>query len=333
MKNRNNLLDFLKGCGCLGVVFIHVQFPGVFGTIVHILSQYAVPVFYMVAGYYAYDDSPSRSTERMIRKVKHIGRITLYALVFYILYASLIQLKNRNMGEWLFKFVSWKLWMKILILGDFDIIGASHLWFLPAMIYAYFILFYIEKRGLQKAAFRMMPVLFVLKIAVTAYTLSFNISWHLSGNIICALPWMLLGNYIACNEKFRTKFASPQIFTVSVCVGGGIAVAFTLSDFPINLSEVGIVLLAASLFLLTVNNPRKSPNSFVEKLGRDYSLYVYLFHIAMDRVLMSFANFFGVSSLEWVQWLRPILVAECSVAMAMFICYMFRMKREKYNLS
>lgn len=45
-ETRNYSLDFLKGIGCIGVVFIHIFFPGVFGRIIMKISQFAVPVFF-----------------------------------------------------------------------------------------------------------------------------------------------------------------------------------------------------------------------------------------------------------------------------------------------
>ena len=50
----NNKLNFLKCFACIGVVFIHITFPGRFGEIVRLGADYAVPVFFMIAGYYAW---------------------------------------------------------------------------------------------------------------------------------------------------------------------------------------------------------------------------------------------------------------------------------------
>ena len=53
-ENRNLKLNLLKGFACIGVVFIHVTFPGKAGSIISAISGYAVPIFYMIAGYYIY---------------------------------------------------------------------------------------------------------------------------------------------------------------------------------------------------------------------------------------------------------------------------------------
>lgn len=217
---RNSLLDFLKGCGCLGVVFIHVMFPGKFGIAVHMLSQYAVPVFYMTAGYYACCTAEG-SSDRVFRRLRHIVRIALCACLFYTLLTLLIiKIEHGDIGDWKAQFASWELWLKIIIDGDFEVISASHLWFLPAMIYTYILLYFIERKKLCEWAYRLIPVLFILKIVITTIILSFNyLSWHVYGNIICAMPWMLLGNYIAYNKKFSPGFTNRRLIAVSICGG------------------------------------------------------------------------------------------------------------------
>ena len=52
-KNRNPMLDFIKGIACICVVFIHVTFPDRFGLILKNICGYAVPLFFVIAGYYA----------------------------------------------------------------------------------------------------------------------------------------------------------------------------------------------------------------------------------------------------------------------------------------
>ena len=63
---RNARLNLLKGFACIGVVFIHVTFPGVFGQIIKDAAGFAVPVFFLTSGFYSYFDD----NEKAIRKYK-----------------------------------------------------------------------------------------------------------------------------------------------------------------------------------------------------------------------------------------------------------------------
>lgn len=57
MKNR--CLNFFKGLGCIFVIFIHFPFPGEIGRIISGLARFAVPLFFMISGYYAYNSRRS----------------------------------------------------------------------------------------------------------------------------------------------------------------------------------------------------------------------------------------------------------------------------------
>ena len=54
------MLNFIKGIACIGVVFIHVGFPGKFGLIIAKLCQFAVPIFAMTANTFAEDIAKAR---------------------------------------------------------------------------------------------------------------------------------------------------------------------------------------------------------------------------------------------------------------------------------
>jgi len=48
--SRNNCLNILKCIACIGVVFIHIAFPGIFGRVIQVFAAFAVPLFLMIAG-------------------------------------------------------------------------------------------------------------------------------------------------------------------------------------------------------------------------------------------------------------------------------------------
>lgn len=54
---RNTSLDILKGVAALFVIWIHEQFPGVTGHLVNRIGAFAVPVFFMVSGYFGQNAS------------------------------------------------------------------------------------------------------------------------------------------------------------------------------------------------------------------------------------------------------------------------------------
>lgn len=53
-KKINKCLNFAKGVACILVVFIHCQFPPPVGRYVISIARAAVPLFFMVSGYFCF---------------------------------------------------------------------------------------------------------------------------------------------------------------------------------------------------------------------------------------------------------------------------------------
>ena len=66
---RNRTLDMVKAICAYAVVLLHVHFPGSAGIIANVLARFAVPVFFMVSGYFCFrgDDTEFIRTGKKIR--------------------------------------------------------------------------------------------------------------------------------------------------------------------------------------------------------------------------------------------------------------------------
>ena len=74
---RNYSLDLLKFISSFMIVCIHFKFFGTAGEFITVVSRFAVPVFFMISGYYSYG-----AEEKKIRsKIFNILKLYLIALV------------------------------------------------------------------------------------------------------------------------------------------------------------------------------------------------------------------------------------------------------------
>ena len=80
-KNRNTSLDVIKGIAAIFVVFIHVQFAGVAGEYIAKIGSFAVPLFFMVSGYFSHQ----ASKEKLLRSVKNTVILIIVAYAINIL--------------------------------------------------------------------------------------------------------------------------------------------------------------------------------------------------------------------------------------------------------
>lgn len=59
---------------------MHSEFPGWLGTLVQTVSRFCVPFFFMVSGYFCYNELHQVDYSK---KIKHVASITAFAFVFY----------------------------------------------------------------------------------------------------------------------------------------------------------------------------------------------------------------------------------------------------------
>lgn len=133
MKRRNSTLDVIKGIAAIMVVFIHVQFPGIIGRVVNNLAAFAVPLFFMVSGYF----SSNVKKEKISRSIKHIVALILFAYTINLV--RIFFQKNFNIGNtilYLKEITTDKMHIiRFFLINETYISGVA--WFLFALLYCY----------------------------------------------------------------------------------------------------------------------------------------------------------------------------------------------------
>ena len=282
---RNNSIDCWKLIAAIGVIFVHVPFDGALGNILTSIGICGVAFFYIISGYACYGDKEEvcpKIRKRLLRN----GIITLITVAIYMLFCILQKKQNHEYNWWIRQFRQPQTWLRMLFLGDFEMMYGSHLWFMIALLWSYVIFYFIARFNLKKTACIACPVFLIIRFIVDSYVNSFNADWHLSGNLIVgALPVMLLG-YLISNKKERlmqlTDFA-VIISTVLLAAAMFVTVNFRIGK--IDISQIFKTFCAASLFLLCLKRPSPRFASIPAKLGREDSLYIYLFHFLLIVIL------------------------------------------------
>lgn len=101
----NNAINILKGIACILVVWMHCEFPGVFGDYVQCIGRFSVPFFFAVSGYFCFYEDRMRLREKIPGKIIHILKITLWSTFIYLLWA----------------FVKRWVWNEELLLNNIDV--------------------------------------------------------------------------------------------------------------------------------------------------------------------------------------------------------------------
>ncbi len=300
-KNKENiLLNFTKGISCLGVVLIHVCFPGIIGEILKKIFSYAVPLFFMISGYYIY----GQNIEVTKRRLKKIIKYFIYSFLIYLVFNII---KNYNqLLIWISQIFNLKNIIKLIVFCTID--WAIPLWYLIAMIetYVFWIIFY-EK--INKGTYKMiLPILFGLQIISVTICETLDLSWLLKINFITrALPWFMLGYSFAENESKIAKISMHSII-LYIFIGTIIAILPTIINTRIKFECIGYILIAPSIFAISLKFPEIHINSIIEFIGKKLSLYIYVFHVLIGTVILTFIQkLFGINEESIYMYFHPII--------------------------
>lgn len=145
---RNYGLDLLKTVCAFLIICIHAPFPDLAGDIFTPLTRIAVPMFFMITGYY-YSHTKERQKEK--KQIIKIFKLFASANILYLFWSIV---KTFIGGESVTAFTSNAFSIKSIL--QFVFLNESpfgaHLWYLGAILYVLIIIFLFEKNGTDRSS-------------------------------------------------------------------------------------------------------------------------------------------------------------------------------------
>ena len=290
---RNTSLDVLKGIAALFVIWIHEQFPGLAGQLINHIGAFAVPVFFMVSGYF----SRYSSREKLGRSIRHILVLILitYALnllrivVFEGAAAALNALINAFSPRTL---VLW------VMLNITPISGVA--WFLFALLYCYILHRLFWSWATDRRVYLLIPVCIAAGLAVRLFlpAVGTNNAWF------CGIPCYLIGRWFREGRVSVRCLASAAVLGLAALITGFFVMPAL--SYPAALG------MAAGLFGLCVRYPELRCG-LLERIGGTYSFFVYIGHALMIHI---FNAIVPVGDSILLAWTRPVLLAAATIGCA-----------------
>ena len=269
-KQINRCLNFIKAICCIGVVYSHSPFPNKLGMIVSYFVKFAVPVFFMISGYFSYYEDKNERCKRIPKKIIHILKLLIISeLVYGIAYfMSNKSLPVYNFGEIIFK----------IFIGTFF---NGTLWFLYALIWSYVLLYVIYKSGKEKFFCYLAPIVLILHV-ICRFLMKMGDNYNYAyfrNFLLFGLPFVLMGVFIRCkNEKIKNMFTNKMCI-IGIIIGEAIMVAEWLITKTALDIYIGTIIYSFFIFVFAVKNPSKYVNEKIEFIGKNLSMYVYVIHI------------------------------------------------------
>lgn len=344
-RQRNDYLNFYKGIACFGVVFMHVKLPHyVLDGVIQSCFRFAIPLFFMISGYYAYDKERERVEKKLPKKIKNILKVSLLGCVYYFLFQVAIGLFGDSHGSWegvaqrigeMFTFQKLTDW---LIFNQDPFINI--MWFTFALLYCYIALYFINKWNLYRYIYLLIPLLIganlLLGNILTLFDVDVPIIYY-RNFLLYGLPFLMLGNLL--HRHYDSIMAK---INNQVCIGmivSGVLIS-VVEWFLYGRQElyVGSLLLVLGAFTHTLLHPEWKGNSPLTRVGEKYALFIYIVHysfiIIFDRLIRIVMREEGTIYFI-VSYIKPLLIfVACILAAGIFYAILgflkkgFGMRRE-----
>ena len=324
MKTKNDCLNVWKGIAAFAVVLIHCTLPGVPGEIIKGIARFAVPLFFLISGYFAY----GREDAVLRRREIHILRLYVGAVAVYYLWAAiryfLSQRTFAQMGAELFpdggRTVSDLLFFNRTAM-------APHLWFMGALVYCYLFYRLLARKRLEERAYLLIPVLLAANLLLgegrgltgIAVPVRWIRSFWLTG-----FPFFLWGSWFACWEK-QGGLQLHRGAGMALVAGGMLLSSVECLWSGYDELYVGSILTAGGLFSLALAFADLGKGSLLARIGERDSANIYLWHMLLRNFAALAFLMAGVYETMACQLLMPFLVGAASTALAEL---MYRRKKK-----
>lgn len=325
--SRNRNVDMLKGIACLGVVIMHCSFPGTFGKLIAYLFKFAVPIFFMVSGYYLY--SSNLNKQQKINKLKHKAFRTLKLLLLsegiYLVY-NLI-LISLGIKTWqIISFNYYDVWINIFTGTFFN----GTLWFIYALLYTYLILIILEKVNLNYPnrkyllfAVGILMVHIVSRVILKHFSLydDYGLVRIYRSALLYGLPFIMIGYYLKNNKPdIKLSFTKTiSLFFFGYCISIG---QYIITKQSVD-QDFGTLFSSIALFIYFISEKQIDNFNFLANIGKYLSMYIYILHYGV----ITFINIIITHGI--LLWISPILSVILTIIFASFVYYCKNIQRKE----
>ena len=316
---RYNSIDLLKFLCAFMVIYIHANIKNQFGNCLYSFCRIAVPIFFMISGYFLYNHESKISL-----KIKKNLKLLFFSEIFYIFF----ELMKIPFGKSSIMLIVTRIFDLKFLLTNIGEIG-GHLWFIRALIYLYFLHLILQKIKINDKVIIFLCMLFLLTDSITFKYLpliinkSFNIDIvePISKFIGTAFVSFYLGYFSNIYFKFNKKINIILCFLLFFL---NIIEIFTLKDKNLLFNLITTIPFAFSVFLLFKNIDIK--DNLFSKLGRLYSGDIYIYHIFILSILnIVFSRYFNI-----YMYFRALLVMIFTILFIVVIRKIKKRRCEKY---
>lgn len=325
--NRVHGLDILKAICAFCVIVIHAPFPGKIGEYALALSRIAVPVFFMITGYFY----SARSREKKGAQIKRIFMLCLFANGLYFLWGLFAKFcaGGGKISADLLPKITVKSLLGFLFLNESPFAG--HLWYLGALLYVLLLVGLLERvcpKRFDAILLAATPLLLSVNFVFGGYShllLQRAYSHLLTRNFLCVgIPYFTIGLYLGKYKRIVTALRTKRallIFATLFFLLTTVTEAYLLGRLGVGSTRehyLSTPFLSILVFSAFASPHQKEKLQFLYDIGKRHSTNIYILHpivIAVSdgifRRLPLYSIFLSV---------RPIAVCLGTLLLSMLLC-------------
>ena len=319
IQERNIGLDILKCICAFFVITIHCKMlPGPVGVVLTALNRTAVPIFFMITGFFYQRTVDSGQIKRQIIKIL---KLTCWASLFYFIYNGFFDLvTGSTLTEYIGSYLTLKVIVKFLVLCASPFQG--HLWYLSAILYVLVAITLFETKWSRKRFYWLIPILLVGHLMLGKYA---RLLWGkelpmslVRNEVFVGLPFFLLGDYLYQKRDDIVSSLTDKKMLITGIMLILVVTSILENQFLVTKGlttkvEQGIstILLAMTLFILFLKQCDRRGIRRLAQIGKRYSTMIYIIHptfLTLFNLLIE-KPFSGSNTvIEIYRWIASILV-------------------------
>ena len=300
VKRLNNI-DKLRCICAFLVVYVHAPISGEIGLYLSSLARVAVPIFFIISGYFYTLSSSGRQIKKLII-------LLVLGNAIYLIWYTLRSAHAGHAVKYLKTVFKLKRVRGFLLLNNNYISG--HLWYLGAILYVTVIItliFRINELIGRRILYILIPFLlagdlllgkYSLLVTGMEYQVSIVRNW-----IFVGIPYFSIGLLIKEYEGYiyNRICGNGKIFLLGVILlssAGIIVEKSMLMNIGLDTKRehyISTTFLAISVFLLFLFFVSNNHNK-ISEIGKYYSTWVYILHLIFKKILDELANVTGLEN-------------------------------------
>lgn len=296
-RTENKSLYCLKVIACFSVVSLHFELPTHIGDIFFVFARFAVPFFFMIAGYFSCFSKEEEAEQTIARRLRKLFVLVMGSFLFYFLLNLLLAVKDGHMQEWLVTVFNLKNLLLLLICNwTTPLAGVGHLWYMLALIYVYVIYRYINRLHLHNIIYILSPIVLlgvVLIEILDFYSVVSVQEIYYRNFLFVGFPFFMIGNFL---NRYQEKFIIRKKKKCKFLLAGLMIGILLLAEYYVFEKSFNIylssILFALFGFLFVLNFPEGLQSRPFVYIGKYCSSDIYLWHYVFIIIFVRYLSKF-----------------------------------------